>query len=59
MEQEDCLLGVEENREILSIIRNFMEEYKIEPYNEETHRGLVRHVLIRKAFRQGNSWYAW
>lgn len=53
VEQEDCLLGVEENREILSIIRNFMEEYKIEPYNEETHRGLVRHVLIRKGFQTG------
>lgn len=53
VEQEDCLLGVEENREILSIIRNFMEEYKIEPYDEETHRGLVRHVLIRKGFQTG------
>lgn len=53
VEQEDCLLGVEENRESLSIIRNFMEEYKIEPYNEETHRGLVRHVLIRKGFQTG------
>lgn len=53
VEQEDCLLGVEENREILSIIRNFMEEYKIEPYNEETHRGLVRHVLLRKGFQTG------
>lgn len=53
VENEDCLLGVEENREILDIIRNFMNEYKIEPYNEELHRGLVRHVLIRKGFRTG------
>ena len=44
---------MEENREILDIIRNFMNEYKIEPYNEELHRGLVRHVLIRKGFRTG------
>ena len=29
VENEDCLLGVEENREILDIIRNFMNEYKI------------------------------
>lgn len=53
VENEDCLLGVKENREILDIIRNFMNEYKIEPYNEELHRGLVRHVLIRKGFRTG------
>lgn len=53
VENEDCLLGVEENRAILDIIRNFMNKYKIEPYNEEFHRGLVRHVLIRKGFRTG------
>lgn len=53
VENEDCLLGVEENREILDIIRNFMDEYKIEPYDEKNHSGLVRHVLIRKGFRTG------
>ena len=53
IEQEDCLLGVEENKEILEIIRNFMKEYKIEPYDEKNHSGLVRHALIRKAFATG------
>ncbi len=53
IEHEDCLLGVEENKEILEIIRNFMKEYKIEPYDEGAHRGLVRHALIRKGFATG------
>ena len=44
------LLGAEENREVLQIILTFMEKYKVEAYNEETHTGLVRHVLIRKGF---------
>lgn len=51
--QEDCLLGVEENREILGIIKDFMEQYHIRVYDEEQHRGLVRHVLIRKGFCTG------
>ncbi len=51
--QEDCLLGVEENKVILHIIKNHMKTYKIQPYNEETHHGLVRHALIRKGFKTG------
>ena len=51
VEAEDCLLGVEENREILDIVKQFMKEMKIEPYDELSHKGLVRHVLIRKGFK--------
>lgn len=53
IESEDCLLGVEENRDILNIVKRFMEEMKIEPYDETSHKGLVRHVLIRKGFKTG------
>ncbi len=53
VECRDCLLGVTENRKILDIIIGLMEEQGVEPYDEETHRGLVRHVLIRKGFSTG------
>ena len=53
VEAEDCLLGVEENREILDIVKQFMREMKIELYDEISHKGLVRHVLIRKGFKTG------
>ncbi|MBO5278097.1 MAG: 23S rRNA (uracil(1939)-C(5))-methyltransferase RlmD [Lachnospiraceae bacterium] len=53
IENEDCMLGVKENRQILRIVKSFMQEYKIEPYNEESHSGLVRHVLIRKGYHTG------
>lgn len=46
----DCALGVEVNRKILEIVLGFMEQYHIEPYDEEQHKGLVRHVLIRYGF---------
>ncbi len=51
--QEDCLLGVEENRDILKIIRDFMDRFNIRPYDETSCEGLVRHVLIRKGFATG------
>ena len=53
IEAEDCLLGVEENKKILDCVRSHMEQHGIEPYDETTHQGLVRHALIRKGFRTG------
>ena len=53
IENDDCLLGVEENQEILGIIKRFMEEQGVEPYDETGHKGLVRHALIRKGFKTG------
>lgn len=53
IENEDCLLGVEVNRDILERIKKFMKEYHIKPYDEESHQGLVRHALIRMGFKTG------
>ena len=53
IECEDCLLGVEENKDILGIIKGFMRVHGIRPYDETTHKGLVRHALIRKGFHSG------
>ena len=49
----DCLLGVEENKDILDIIKGFMRDHNIRPYDETAHKGLVRHALIRKGFHSG------
>lgn len=49
----DCLLGVKENEAILQKVLAYMEENKVLPYDEQTHTGLVRHVLIRKGFVSG------
>lgn len=46
----ECALGVPVNKEILEIIVDFMNEYGVTSYNEETQRELVRHVLIRYGF---------
>lgn len=46
----DCLLGVSENKEILLAVKNYMQKNHIEPYDEKTGKGLIRHVLIRFGF---------
>ena len=53
IECEDCLLGYEENKDILKAVISFMEEEHIEPYDETAHCGMVRHVMIRKGHNTG------
>ena len=53
IENRDCALGVSQNKEVLDRVIAHMEAYGIEPYNEETGKGLVRHILIRYGFFTG------
>ncbi len=46
----ECYLGREENREILQVILDYMKEYHVNAYDEETGKGLIRHALIRTGF---------
>ena len=49
----DCLTGVKENADLLSTVLLWMKQEGIPAYDEKSGRGLVRHVLIRKAFATG------
>lgn len=42
-----CFLQAEVNDEILKKFREFMDAYQVEAYDEEQHKGLVRHILTR------------
>jgi len=44
---ETCYLQDQRNDEIVRIIRRFLAENAICPYDEETHEGLVRHIFTR------------
>ena len=48
-----CYLGVEENEQVLEIILAHLKKYNIPAYDEQTGKGLLRHVLIRKGFVTG------
>lgn len=47
----NCYLGVEVNEEILNAVLDYMRENHVEPYDEATGKGLVRHILIRYGFK--------
>ncbi len=46
----DCAIQEPVNAVILPVIKRFMEEKNIPAYNEETGKGLLRHVLTRVGF---------
>ncbi|MBO7514073.1 MAG: 23S rRNA (uracil(1939)-C(5))-methyltransferase RlmD [Lachnospiraceae bacterium] len=50
---EDCLLADEENAKIANTVLSHMERYRISAYDEISHTGLVRHLLIRKGHFTG------
>ena len=53
IETEDCLINSAENPLILNCIKDWAREYKISGYEEETGKGLLRHIFLRKGFSTG------
>ena len=50
IDNTDCALGAKINSRILGIIKEYMQDNKIKPYDEEKHAGTVRHILIRNGY---------
>lgn len=44
---DDCLINNEENKEIISAIKNFMALNNLSAYDEEKHTGFLRHIVIK------------
>lgn len=39
-----------QSENILKELRRLFQSFKYQPYNEDTKRGFIRHVLIRRGF---------
>ena len=50
---ESCMIEDETADQIVGTIRKLMKDFRMEPYNEDTGRGLVRHVLVKRGFVSG------
>ena len=49
----DCLIENTVADEIIVTIRSLLKSFKIRPYDEDTGRGTLRHVLVRRGWRSG------
>ncbi len=50
---DDCLLEDETADRIIVDIRKMLPSFKLLPYNEDTGRGFLRHVLVKRGFKTG------
>ncbi|SDM20513.1 23S rRNA (uracil1939-C5)-methyltransferase [Paenibacillus sp. OK060] len=53
IDMETCLIQHEHNDEVVAKVKELGSHLGISAYNEETGRGLLRHVVVKKAFRTG------
>lgn len=53
IDMKTCLIQHEDNDDVLQKVRHIGRELGISVYDEETGRGLLRHVVVKKAFRTG------
>lgn len=44
---DDCPVTMGTLAPVITAVKSWMQESGVEPYNEETHRGLLRHVIVR------------
>ena len=47
---DDCMLGHSDNAFILNAVKEWMKQYRVRAYNENIHKGTVRHVLVRTGY---------
>ena len=50
---DSCLTEDEKADEIIVSVRKLLKAFKLRPYDEDTGRGLLRHVLVKRAFQTG------
>ncbi|WP_339317634.1 23S rRNA (uracil(1939)-C(5))-methyltransferase RlmD [Paenibacillus sp. FSL R10-2734] len=53
VDMETCLIQHEDNDDVVRKVKGIGRDLGISAYNEETGRGLLRHVVVKKAFRTG------
>ncbi|MEK3785402.1 23S rRNA (uracil(1939)-C(5))-methyltransferase RlmD [Paenibacillus sp. FSL K6-1230] len=53
VDMETCLIQHEHNDEVVAKVKEIGSHLGISAYNEESGRGLLRHVVVKKAFRTG------
>ncbi|MEG1389419.1 MAG: 23S rRNA (uracil(1939)-C(5))-methyltransferase RlmD [Angelakisella sp.] len=50
---DSCMIEDQKADEIIVTIRGMLTEFKLLPYNEDTGRGFLRHVLVKRGFASG------
>ena len=47
IEAEDCAIQPDWCKQVISVLKTYLNRYRVPAYNEETHSGLIRHLVVR------------
>jgi 23S rRNA (uracil1939-C5)-methyltransferase len=53
IDTDTCVISAEINDRLIGIVRQFLNKYNVSSYDEQTGKGLVRHILTRIGFTTG------
>ncbi len=44
---DNCLIQHEKSNRVIAVVKQFMTDFHVKPYNEETGKGMIRHIFTR------------
>lgn len=50
---KECLLQDEKNAAIIEVIRKYMKDFKVSPFNQKKGEGIIKSIMIRKSEASG------
>ena len=53
VENARCLILPEESDAVKDIVIDYVNQYRVMPYDEKTHKGLLRHIYVRRGAVSG------
>lgn len=53
IDMDSCIIQHSINDKIIRVVRKFMKEFNIKPYDEIVHKGIVRHIVSRVGLASG------
>lgn len=53
IEVDKCFIQDDTANEIMLVVKKWIKDFNIEAYNEALGKGVLRHIMIRKAFKTG------
>ncbi len=50
IDTDSCMIQKESADKVLTVVKKILQRYKVSPYDEDTHKGILRHVMSRVGF---------
>lgn len=53
IDMDMCLIQQQENDDVVQVVKSILEKYNVPAYNEQKHKGTIRHIMARYGLTTG------